>query len=406
MVKKFSLFVVLLGFCLGLKSFSQEQVKVDTLPVVEYGKKGFYLRSHGGDYMMHIEWRGQFRAAYPYDSDPVTFDNFSGEEFFLGIRRARMKVGGHVFNPSFKYYLEYELYASKLLDFRLMFEKIPWMKFKIGQWKAQYNRERIISSGKQQTAERSILTREFTIDRQQGVSVFGHIDGPGLANFNYWLSLFTGTGRGNSSNDDLQPMWMSRLQWNFMGKPLEFTGSDLKGHKRLVAILAVAAVTNRSPYTRFSTSGGGHLSGFEEMEVGQYRVNQLLQESAGKYRGFSWQQELHVKEINDLINVTTTNMVGNLIQGGYFFNHILDFVPERLEVFGRYAFFWPDMEDHEIFRDEITAGVNWFIRGHRNKLTLEVSYLDFDYYEVEEYGVENEIQGDGLRYRLQWDVSF
>lgn len=398
---------VLMGFCFGLNSFSQEPEQAQTTPVVTYGDKGFYLRSHNGNYMMHIEWRGQFRLAYPYDDDPVTFDNFGDEQLFLGINRARMKVGGHVFDPTFKYYLEYELFASRLLDFRVMFDKIPWLNVKIGQWKIHYNRERVISSGKQQTGERSILNRAFTIDRQQGVSAYGNLAGDGALNFNYWLTLTMGTGRGSSSNDDTHPMWMSRLQWNFMGKPLDFTGSDLKNTRRLVGIIAVAGVTNRSPYTRFSTSGGGHLEGFEEMEPGQYRVNQLLQESAGMYRGFSWQQELHWKEINDLKNKRITHLAGNLIQGGYFFSNLLQFVPEELEVFARHAFYWPDLSDRDILRDEITLGVNWFFRGHRNKLTLEMSYLDFEYLEVA-LGPDQvtEIEGRGLRGRLQWEVSF
>ena len=47
----------------------------------------------------------------------------------------------------------------------MMIEKWDFFKIKIGQWKAYYNRERIISSGKQQMTDRSIITRPFTLDR-------------------------------------------------------------------------------------------------------------------------------------------------------------------------------------------------------------------------------------------------
>jgi hypothetical protein len=82
-------------------------------------------------------------------------------------------------------------------------------------------------------------------------------------------------------------------------------------------------------------------------------------------------------------------------------------VPEELELFGRYAFYWPDLSNQEIIRDEITFGANWFFRGHRNKLTLDISYLDFEYLEVAVApGEMKEIEGRGLRGRLQWEVSF
>ena len=347
---------------------------------------------------MNLEFRGQFRLSYPTDTDPLTLSDYQDEQLKLGIKRARLKVGGHSFKPWLKYYLEYELFSSNLLDFRLMYEKLPWLKIKVGQWKVQYNRERIISSGKQQTMERSILTRAFTVDRQQGVSVFGHLEGEGLANFNYWLSVFMGTGMGSTGNDDNHLMYMSRLQWNFMGESLKFSGTDLEFHDQFVGLLALGAVTNRSPYTRFSQSGGGQLEGFDPGAAGQYRVNQAMQESAGKYRGFSWQQEFHIKQIRDLVNGTVTDMAGNLIQAGYFFHHLWNAIPDNVEFYGRQAFYLPDLSVSDQLQNEISFGFNWFIQGHRIKLTGEASHLRTDIALSESMG--------GWRYRFQLDVSF
>jgi phosphate-selective porin OprO/OprP len=46
--------------------------------------------------------------------------------------------------------------------------------------------------------------------------------------------------------------------------------------------------------------------------------------------------------------------------------------------------------------EEYTLGANWFFNGHRNKLTLDVSYLAID------DSLEDE---SDVRLRLQWDVS-
>ena len=363
-----------------------------------YGDKGFIFKDKTGNYLMNLEFRGQFRLSYPTDTDPLSLSDYQNEQVYLGVKRARIKVGGHAFKPWMKYYLEYELLSTNLLDFRLMFGKFPWLKIKLGQWKVQYNRERIISSGKQQTVERSILTRAFTIDRQQGLSVYGHLIGNNALNFNYWVSIFMGTGRGSTTNDDNHLMYMSRIQWNPMGKSMEFSGSDIENHERFVMLLAFAGVTNQSPYTRFSQSGGGQLEGFEEGEPGQYRVNQLMQETAGKYRGFSWQQELHFKQIIDNKNHNVTNMFGNLVQAGYFPGNALDFFPVKVEIYTRYAFYFPDMEFYDNYNNEYTFGLNWFISGHRFKVSAETSYLGTSVSSEEVY--------NGWRYRAQLDISF
>ncbi len=368
--------------------------------IIRKGSKGIEFQSRDNKYLLQIEVRGQFRFSFPYDQDPVTLNDFdpANDKGSLKVNRARLKVGGHSFQPWLKYYFEYELAATNLLDFRVMVEKLPYLKIKVGQWKSQYNRERIISSGKQQSVERSLLTRPFTIDRQQGVSLFGRLDGEGLADFNYWTSVFMGTGRGAKRNDDTNPMYMFRWQWNLNGQPLEFSGSDLKYHEKFTPIIAIAGVTNKSSFTRFSQAGGGQLEGFEDGRPGQYKVDQLLFETAFKLKGISWQQEFHWKQIDDQVNKQITTMVGNLFQLGYFFHHSFSSFPKQLEIYARHAIYDPDRIIDNNLRQEYTTGLNWFFNGHKNKLTAEYTYSTIR---------ERQTASDGgSRARLQWDISF
>jgi phosphate-selective porin len=145
---------------------------------VGHGDKGFEIGTSDGNYLMQVQLRLQFRYAYPRDTDPITFDDFSeadqhifkvnrsrADQHIFKVNRSRIKIGGNALTPWLKYYMEYELGGNALLDMRFMLEKSPAWRLKIGQWKAQYSRERIISSGRQQMMERSILNRAFTIDR-------------------------------------------------------------------------------------------------------------------------------------------------------------------------------------------------------------------------------------------------
>jgi len=387
--------LILLGFLLCSTGAGAAEEGPDGL---EYGDKGWVFTSADAMYRMAFQSRLQFRYVYPMDADPLSCADFPASELStFKIRRARLKIGGHAFEKWLKYYWEYELASASLLDFRVMVTKYPGLSLKAGQWKAQYNRERIISSGKQQMVERSLITRPFTIDRQQGVSIFGHLKPGDKAGFSYWLSVFTGMGRGGGANDDAHMMYMARAQWNFMGRELKFSSSDVTYHEEVAGVLAFGAVTNRSPYTRFSQDGGGDLPGFEEGPAGQYRVNQWMGETALMYRGFSWQQEFHWKEIHDLKDCTVTKMIGNYAQLGYFFHHVWEAVPEPLELAFRHAFYRPDTDISDNLQQEFSLDLNWFFKGHLNKLTGEVSYLRFA-------GCPTGGR-DKYRFRLQWDIS-
>lgn len=359
--------------------------------------KGYEFHFFDDAYLLQLDFRGQFRASFPYNGFPVDVSDFDEERANFGINRARIKIGGYVNKPYFTYYFEQDIRNFNLLDFRAQFEKYDYFKVRIGQWKARYSRERIISSGKQTGLERSLINRPFTIDRQQGLSFYGNLDGGGAANMSYWVSAFTGMGRGGTTNDDNSLMYMTRLQWNPNGKDLGFSGSDLKYHDKFISSLAIAGVTNTSRYTRFSTSGGGQLYGYEPGVDGQYKIDQFLIESAFKYRGLSWQQEFHYKNIDDKINFEETTLLGNYIQLGYFFHHIIPGVPKQFEVFARHSYYDPNNDIKDNNNYEYTVGLNWFFKGHRNKLTFDYSYLDYN-----EFISSHET---GNRFRLQWDVS-
>jgi phosphate-selective porin OprO/OprP len=384
---------------LTTNTVAQESKKDSTLSVtVKHGSKGFEFQTGDNKFLLQIQSRLQLRFATPQDQNPVTFDDFADEQNpAFKINRARLKVGGHAFHPWLKYYWEYELSQSNLLDFRIMVEKWEAFSIKAGQWKVEFSRERRISSGEQQMVDRSIINRPFTLDRQQGVELYGHLDGGGIADFNYWVAAMTGTGRGNVHNDDNHLMYFGRLQWNFLGRFLDFEGSDLENHEKPAGIVAIAAVTNRSPYTRFSQAGGGSLEGYEDGQPGQYRTNQMNIETAFMYRGFSWQSEMHLKEINDKLNNNTDVLRGYYVQAGYFFHHAISWWPAPLEVAMRNALYYPNAEATQNEENETSMAFNWFFNGHHNKLTFETSYFNYTDTSLE--------PADEWRFRIQWDIS-
>lgn len=385
-----------------MELYSQENDSIARKSInIEYTDKGFQFSSSDERYKLHIEARLQFRYATPFDQNPLTFEEVYDERSpVLNINRARLKVGGNAFDTDLNYYFEYELAQGNLLDFRIMFTKWKGFNIKVGQWKTFYNRERVISSGKQQMVERSIINRPFTIDRQQGVSFYGRLFEGSLADLTYHLSVLTGTGRGNSVNDDGHLMYAGRLQWNVFGRELGMSGSDFNDTLKPTGLVAFAAVTNRSPYTRFSQDGGGQLMGYEDAGLpGQFRVNQMMLETAFKYKGFSWQSEWHYKDIDDTITDLDRILSGYYLQGGYFFSNVISFIPKPLELAARFATYKPFINLPDNLEQETAIVANWFFKGgHRNKLSAEVTYFNFE--------EARENQANGWRFRLQWEISF
>ncbi len=371
----------------------------ETPPAVSIlGKTGIAFASEDGRHSIHLLFRGQLRYSTPFDTPPLTPEQFEREDVStFDLRRVRLKLGGNVYREWLGYYLEYDFKSNALLDLRFTLSPRPWLQFRAGQWKANFNRERVDSSGRQQFAERSIVTRVFTVDRQPGVMLFGRLLPGRRADSWYYLGVFNGNGR-NAINDDTSMMWLVRYQWNFLRRDLRFSQSDVEFHEKPTGSLAFAVVGNESPYTRFSSGGGGQLPGFEEGVAGQYGLLQYVEETALKYRGFSLQHEFHWKEIEDNINETLTRMRGTYIQIGYFPWGDSERALRPLELAGRYAWVDPDTTIREDDRREWTLAANWFFSGHDNKLTLDLSRLEQD--------VPSAATLHDNRIRFQWDISF
>lgn len=382
-----------------------------------WGKKGFTLETRDKKWKTAIQWRFQGRYTYPERGDADSFGDFTdNDESTFELRRVRMKVGGHGYKPWIKYYFEVDWQPTRssgtsgsdtrLIDWRIMIEKYKWLQLRVGQWKINYNRERVDSSGKQQFVERSIVNSVFTIDRQVGAMLYGHLAPGTLADSWYYAGVWTGSGR-REANDDDNMMYMGRFQWNFFGRDLKWTQSDLKYHKQPTGSIAVGGYTTIGKCTRWSSSGCGSLAGFTSDSTafdGQFRVEGMVEEFAFKWRGLSVQHEYHWKQIKDagIAEGATghrTNLMGSYSQIGYFPHYLLAAIPKPLEVGFRYAFVDPNVFVEDDNRQEYSLVFNWFFEGHRNKLTMDTSWLT-----QQDPAVPKALNEQ--RFRLQWDVSF
>ena len=384
--------LVLLMLCLFALPIAAEE----SSSRVTYGPQGWQYDDGTGNNFAWFGVRVQPRAS----SSRVTQDEMPGDSITgkseTRLNRGRFKLGGNALSSDFKFYTEYDFVGRRLLDFRLTYKFNDFLSLRVGQWKSEYNRERVDSSGKQQFVERSISTPWFTVDRQQGVVASGRLGKGSAFDVSYWTGWISGAGRGGD-RDLAEGLWLARAQWNYGGRVLAFSQSALGWPDQPEASIAIATVSGKSGFTSFSSSGGGQLPGFEDGDSDRYRIEQWVFETAYQYRGFSWQQELHMKEIGDRVDGMTTRLVGGYAQAGIFPAAYAEEAPAPLEFAVRYSYVDPDDGVTGDAEREYTFGANWFFSGHRSKLTLDVSHLT---------QTVNNHQEKSNRIRFQWDWSF
>jgi phosphate-selective porin OprO and OprP len=380
---------------------------------VTYGKKGFEFKTEDGRFAIALQNRIQFRYATPFDRDPRSISQLEQDSSSFMIRRARTKISGHAFWPWLKYYFQYDWSQPVMRDLSLTVDKYKAAELWVGRGKVRYNNERVTSSGNQQFVNRSIVNDIFTVDRQQGVQLFGNLFPHTLGDFSYALGIFSGEGVGERLNDDDNMMWSGRLQWNPLGGEMKFSQSDTEYLVEPHLNVAFAANTNQSRCTAFETASDScrALNGFNKPSednksdnAGQYRVNQMLEEVHFKWRGFSLLHEMHWKSITDTFKQASEpgrkiNMTGALVQAGYFPHYILPLVPKNLEFAARYAFVDPNTAIDHNDQQEASGVMNYFFDGHSNKLSFQVSHLMID---DPESGASQSEQ----RYWVQWDLTF
>jgi phosphate-selective porin OprO/OprP len=380
---------------------------LDGLPVaVRYGKHAFQFRTHDNLFSLAIQNRIQFRYANPFDSDPRSLRDLSRDQSSFMIRRARTKLNGHAYWSWLKYAMQYDWKDPILRDLNLTVDKYAWLKLWVGRGKVQYNDERVTSSGRQQFVNRSIVNDLFTVDRQEGVQLSGHLFPGTWHDLSYAAGVFTGLGVGEGSNDDGQLMYSGRLQWNALGGVIPFSQSDILPHQQPALNVAVAAATNQSKCTAFATADNSCLSlpGFTVGEAGQYRMNQIMEEIRFRWQGLSMNHELHWKQVVDTQKsqadaTRTTGMLGGLVQVGYFPHMLFPGIPKNLEFAGRYAFVDPNAVARDDLQQEISGVITYFLSGHENKLSLQFSHLMVA-------DPQTERNQAAQRLWLQWDISF
>lgn len=251
--------------------------------------RGFNLSMNDNAFYLKIRFRAQMRftqrfrnEAWRNPGDAKNYPELLGvfgdyraaradsEQSQFNLRRARMYFMGHLFDPDFKYYIQFRAETAEnaqapgslgLFDLVFTSTHNPWLNVQVGQYKVFFNRAQINSTASMQFAERALVMDAFTasgLDRRDiGITIMNDEE---LYPVNYYLGVFNGAGPSfnrfgsfeseeiiqncpggatggnpfpspagcptNQRNLNANPrfdlnklMLTARLQWNVMGRP-------------------------------------------------------------------------------------------------------------------------------------------------------------------------------------------
>ena len=193
--------------------------------------KGLHVESKDGDFALATRVRAQM--LYEVDSEGEWTQS-------MQIRRARVQFGGHFYGKNNTFKAELAVSpgdvgmkngnppaTSPLLDFYFEFTQLRDLSLRVGQYKVPHTRQRVVSSGNLRMVDRSIVNKEFTLDRDIGAD-FRSKDFLGLDMFRYYAGVFAGEGRNTRTDTDFGMMYLVRAEFLPFGDFDDYQEGDLE----------------------------------------------------------------------------------------------------------------------------------------------------------------------------------
>ena len=268
------------------RRLAAQQADTARVPVVRVDGDGITVSSADSATKLTFRFRTQLTTTLSLPESDTDVDRSLATE----VRRARIRLGGSLWDPRLGVSLQLGLAprdhsggnpgtTAVLRDANISWQQTPQLRFQMGLGKLPGNRQRTISSGDQQFAERGLVNNTFTTDRD--VHVMAVWKQGGRAPWSWAGAVSTGEGRA-SAGPDMGLAYTTRFDIQPLGA---FTGNnaDREGdHAREPAprLLLGVVFTHNDRAWRSRGQLGDFLDAPRDLTT-------VLADVTLKYRGFS-----------------------------------------------------------------------------------------------------------------------
>ncbi|WP_369048329.1 porin [Tenacibaculum sp. UWU-22] len=357
----------------------------------KFGKGIINIVAKDSTFSMKVGARMQLltTAKWNYDNNSLLNSTSS-----MLVRRARLKFDGFAYSPKLTYKIELGLsnndiggsseYTNNapriILDAVLKWNFYKNLSIWFGQTKLPGNRERLISSANLELVDRSLLNKNFNIDRDLGLQLHHHFKLFDEFIVKEAFSVAQGEGRNITSENLGGYQYTGKIEFlpfgKFLGKG-DYSGGDLERQKKHKLAVAISCDFNNNAVKTKSNQGSYMTTtddGFYKTNITTWFIDGMY-----KYDGFSLMGEYAHRNAKDPIaknsDGTLTGQVvqvgsGLNLQSGYLFS-------KNWELTGRYTNIMFDKKIvNKSSENQYTLGISKYINGHSLKVQTDISYLD------------------------------
>ena len=342
--------------------------------------RGFGVVTGDSTFSLNFQFRMQNRAAFVSKSE----NELDPESFEFRVRRLRFKFEGFVYNPKLTYYIQLS-FSRGDMDWRgtdnsvvnsspnavrdavIYYSPTKNLRLGFGQTKLPGNRQRVISSGDQQFADRSIVNAAFNIDRDFGF--FAHWT---ASNFVILRGALTsGEGRNSvSSNNGLA--YTGRIEILPFGK---FTGNNdyIEGDLEREPTPKVSLATTYSFNDR-AVRQAGQLGNdlYQARGIKNFEVDALF-----KYNGWAWYNEYMERDTDNPVTVNAAAATRYIYVGKGYLSQLSYLFKNNVEIAARYSATvplsslyenanFPAVSEKQL--EQVEFGITKYLAGHRLKV--------------------------------------
>ena len=323
--------------------------------------KGFMLASQDGGFTMRISGQLQTRWVMSHVGDASTADS-NQTDWGFQIRRAKVKFKGNVVDKTWRYTINGAFGSSGTFAFEeamITHDFNDNLSVSIGQYKAPWTREELVSSSRQLAVERSLVNEYFNADRGVGLDVKYVTDDWSLqAAYNNGVkTAYTGSIGRNTSSANNPTKWavQGRFQYKLSGDWGDFKSFTSSLDDDEAVMIGFAGM---------GQSWNGQLDGAASDAASVWGVTADL---SAKFAGISLFGAVVYQSFDSGTDTDNANPWGVVAQAGYS-------LTEQWEVFGRFSWannkgvvdanaFGANPVQGEAKLAIITVGANYFINS-------------------------------------------
>lgn len=329
----------------------------------------------------------RFRIQNRFSLFSVSDSDLSINETEFKVRRLRLRFDGFVLDHKISYLFQLAFsrddidwdktkFPSLVRDAMVFYKPAKNIQIGFGQGKLPGNRQRVISSGQQQFADRSIVNSNFTVDRDFGF-FFSFSQPIGITVLRLRAAVSSGEGR-NIPKGDANFAYTGRIELLPLGKFTndgDYFEGDIEHETKPKLSIGGGYSLNKG-----AKRTGGQLGNF--MDSG-HDISTLFCDLLFKYQGWAFSSEFMKRDAKGSLVVNLSDGTPSYIMAGYGINTQLSYCfRNQIEIAARYSQIVPANEIRyaEYLQKQYIVGVSKYFSGHPVKLQGNLIYFDNDSY--------------------------